>query len=188
MSTKRIKITNNTFNRHLKVRSFDMPEIYQDIPDFQTSDRLMLCRLYIDSYKALNRLEFLTFQALLILQDSWNPLQEAPTELLAGDFSTHDPMYLSLEVIQRAMDTDWEKFVAVIRSCIGKLPILEALIDPFLLKEIKDVETDLTYCPAQVDIDWLKYVGHLIRNKTKRLNDKNILIDGKELSDITEGC
>ena len=177
MSQKRIKLPTDTFNRHLRVRSFDMPEIYNDKPDFETPDRLLLCRLYIDSYRALNRLEFLTFQTLLVLQDSWDSRPEDPTEFQTGEFSTHDPMYLSLEIVQRALDTDWEKFVAVIRSCLCKLPVLEALVDPFLLKEIKEVESDLKYIPSPVDIDYFHYVGKLLKSGTKRMKKGKVLID-----------
>lgn len=169
------RLDSTTLNRHLQVRIFDMPEVYNEKPEFETEDRLMLCKLFIDSFKVLSYLEFHVFQALLILQDSWDSTPEAPTELLGGEFSQKEPNYLTLDVVKRCLGTDYEKFVSIIRSCIRKLPILETMIDEFLLREIKELKTDLEYSPHENSREWLEYIGYLIKNRTRR--EGNLLKD-----------
>lgn len=168
MKRPRQRIDSATIDRHLQVKMFDMPEVYKEKPDFETDDRLMLCKLFIDSFKVLGYLEFLTFQALLIIQDSWDSRPDPPTEMLGGEFMTHDPNFLTLAVLRKCLDTNYEKFVAIIRSCFKKLPILETMIDNFLLKEIKELDVDFEYKSPEVSREWLEYIGYLIKSRTRR--------------------
>ena len=166
------------WTRRADTMFFSLPEEYQEPREFEEEDKLLLAKLYIDSFKVLSYLEFSALQALLIVQSVWDSRPDAPTRNENGYYSTHDPRPLSLLPLRTVFGLDdLTKFVTLIRSAIRKLPILESIIDMGILKEIKTWPETMEYVQIGVSDELLKFLGKEIRQGLKRDNIQRKLVE-----------
>ena len=169
------------WTRRADTMLFSLPEEYQEPREFEEEDKLLLAKLFIDSFKVLTYLEYSALQALLIVQSVWDSRPDAPTQNENGYFSTHEPKPLTLLPLRTVFGLDdLTKFVTLIRSAIRKLPIIESIIDIGILKEIKTWPETMEYVPMGVSEELLKFLGKEIRQGLKRDNIlKKVIETGK---------
>lgn len=158
---------------------FSFPEEYLEPREFEEEDKLLLARLYIDSFKVLSYLEFTALQALLIVQSVWDERADAPTEIGGGYFSTHDPVPLTLGLVKNVLGiTDTSKLVAPIMSALKKLPILETMVNASILKELKEWPEKWDYLPSDtLTNSKLESLGTEIRLGLKRDNVRQMMME-----------
>ena len=157
---------------------FSLPAEYREPMEFEEEDKLMLARLFIDSFKVLTYLEFTAIQALLLIQSIWDESADAPTEIGGGYFSTHDSRPLDFQTIHNVLSVDAGKLIALTKSALKKLPILETMIDKRLMKQIREFPEPLAYTETletSVSQEMLKFLGKTINTTTKR--EDGILIE-----------
>jgi len=158
--------------------AFVMPEEYKDEEEIKDiENKLMLCRLFIDSYKVLTYEEFTALQSVLVITQCWDSRPDTPISVGGGLTKTFDPVPLTMNIIAKIMETDFQKLVSLISSTIKKLPILSSIIEPSLIKELKDssdvkkIKEKKNEEQSLLSIKQLKENGMTIRKNLIRENE-----------------
>lgn len=157
--------------------AFTMPtEFSSDEETFSKENKLLLCRLFMDSYKLLNYEEFSAFQGTLVVISCWDETARAPKHICGGMFHVYSEMPLSMKIIAKTMNTDMEKLVVLLKCVFKKLPILRTMLPKSLLKEIDEMETlplrDVA--TGTIDKENFKKIGPAIRTNLFRTDDGKI--------------
>lgn len=122
--------------------AFTMPdEFLSEEEVFDREKKLLLCRLYIDSFKILTFEEYSALQGILTVSSCWDNTAKAPEHICGGQFRVFSEMPLNLKIITKALDTDMEKMIVLLKSAFVKLPILKTLLPVSLIKEIDETKT-----------------------------------------------
>lgn len=173
------KVTKAEWTRRADTMFFSLPEEYQEPREFEEEDKLLLAKLYIDSFKVLTYLEFTAFQALLIVQSVWDDRAEAPRDIGGGYFTTHDDVPLTLRLVKNVLGmTDESKLVAPLMSALRKLPILETMVNTDILKELKEWPENWNYIPSDtITNSKLEALGTEIRTGLKRDNIRQAIYE-----------
>ena len=153
------------------------PEFYSDEEKLDRENKLLLCRLYIDSYKVLKFEEFSAIQGLLIVVSCWDETARNPEHISGGMFHTYNEMNLDMKLVSKILNTDMEKMVALLKSAFTKLPILRTMVPNGLLQEIDKMRTmplkDTT--PGIIDKDNFEKIGLCMRKNLYRSDSGNIM-------------
>lgn len=173
------KVTRAEWTRRADTMFFSLPEEYAEPREFEEEDKLLLARLYIDSFKVLTFLEFTAFQALLIVQSVWDERADAPNDIGAGYFSTHDPVPLTIRLVSNVLGLpDTSKLAAPLISALRKLPILETMVNAGILKELKQWPESWEYTPLDTITNRkLESLGTEIRLGLRRDNVRKMMFE-----------
>lgn len=122
--------------------AFTTPEEFLfDEEIFDKENKLLLCRLFIDSFKVLTFEEYSALQGILIVSSCWDNTAKTPEHICGGLFHVYSDKPLTIKLVSKVLDTDLEKMVVLLKSAFIKLPILKTLVPVSLTKEIDEMKT-----------------------------------------------
>ena len=169
--------------------AFTMPDEFMfDEEVLDKENKLLLCRLYIDSFKVLTFEEYSALQGILIVSSCWDGTAQAPTHICGGMFHSFSEMPLTMKLIGKILNTDLEKMVVLLKNAFIKLPILKTMIPPSLMKEIDEMKTTSLKNPATGKIDKNNFdeIGQLIRKNLFRTDDGRIAYRKQKVNNTGE--
>ena len=138
----------------------------------EEDNKLLACRLFIDSFKVLTYEEFSAIQGLLWVASCWDSRAAAPTITDSGLFTTYNPVPLTVAKAAFVLDTNSDKLMALANRAFTKLPILKTFFDRELVQAIEENAPALKESSrAEAEKARFAEIGKAIRQGLVKLKD-----------------